>query len=57
MGFIYNRKIGFGYKSEAAWTPTVSLQRTLKVLTPQNQQFLARLGLRLHRVYYFVVVR
>ena len=49
MGFVYNRKVGFGYKSKATWTPTVSRQQTVKALTPQNQQFLARLGLRLRR--------
>ena len=61
MGIVYNynkRKIGFGYKSKELWSPAISHSRAVKVashpravkvLTPQNRQFLASLGLRLRR--------
>ena len=58
MGIVFNRKIGYGYKSKSVWSPELSLPRAVKKsipraakkkLKPQNQKFLISLGLRLRR--------
>ena len=41
MGIAFKRE---QYKKSETWNPTISLQRPLKPLTPQNIQFLKSLG-------------